>query len=94
MTLSITHDADHKQFVTIVEGKTATLKYSLSADGKILDYYSTFVPPELRGRNIAQDIVKFALDYAKDNNYKVIPSCPFIKAYIDRNPEYEGIMSA
>ncbi|HUX80325.1 MAG TPA: GNAT family N-acetyltransferase [Alphaproteobacteria bacterium] len=90
MTLIIEHDEKNKQFVAIVEGKAATLKYSISPDGKTLDYYSTFVPPELRGRHIGQDIVKFALDFAKENGYQVIPSCPFVKTYIDRHSEYQG----
>lgn len=92
MTLTITHDPDHHQFVAVVEDKTAMLKYSVSANGKTLDYYSTFVPPELRGRHVGEDMVKVALDYAKDNNYRIIPTCSFVKTYIDRHSEYKGIL--
>jgi uncharacterized protein len=91
MTLTVEHDEKNKQFVAIAEGKACTLEYSVLPDGKTLDYYSTFVPPELRGRHIGQNIVKFALDFAKENDYKIIPSCPFVKLYIDRHPEYRNI---
>jgi uncharacterized protein len=92
MTLAIEHDEKNKQFVASVEGKTAHLKYSVLPDGKTLDYYSTFVPPELRGRHIGQDIVKFALDFAKENDYTIIPSCPFVKAFIDAHSEYNQLV--
>ncbi len=91
MTLDIKHDTERTQFVTLVEGKTAMLQYHVLPDGKTLNYYHTFVPPELRGRHIGQDLVKFALDYAKTNHFKVVPKCPFVKAYIDTHPEYKEL---
>lgn len=84
MNIEIIHDKVNHQFTAIVDDKVAVLKYSISPDGKALDYYSTFVPPELRGRNIGQAIVKFALDYAEENGYHVIPSCPFVERFINR----------
>lgn len=92
MTLLITHNQADKQFTSEVEGKISVLRYSLSDDGKTLDYFSTFVPPELRGRNIGEDMVLFALEYAKLNDLKVIPSCPFVKKIIDRHPEYNAVL--
>lgn len=93
MKLTITHNKDANQFVTIVDGKISRLDYSVSSDGKTLNFYSTFVPPELRGRNLGQEIVKFALDFAKENDCKIIPSCPFVKRFIDNHPEYENIVT-
>ncbi len=91
MTLSIKHDKENQQFTATVEGKTAVLKYS-SPDENTLDYYHTFVPPDLRGRHIGQDLVKFALDFALENNYTIIPSCPFVEQFIKRHPEYKKII--
>jgi predicted GNAT family acetyltransferase len=84
MSIEIIHDKVNHQFTAVVNDKVAVLKYSISPDRKTLDYYSTFVPPELRGRNIGQEIVKFALDYAEENGYQVIPSCPFVERFINR----------
>lgn len=92
MNLYIEHDAATHQFVAIVEGKSATLSYRLLPGEKVMDYYSTFTPPELRGRHIAQDIVQFALDYALENGYTIIPSCSFVKSYLDRHPEYQQVV--
>lgn len=94
MTLAIAHDKDRRQFIAIVEGNTATLKYSLFPDEKTLDYYSTHVPSELRGRQIGQELVKFALDFAADNGYQVIPTCSFVEQFIKRHPEYKKLVAS
>lgn len=83
----IIHDKDHNQFIATVEGMPCTLHYTVSPDGKTLDLRATFVPPPLRGRHIGEEIVKFALDYAKNNHLEVIPTCPFVAHYINRHSE-------
>ncbi len=92
MELTITHDKENQQFIALLEGKVATLKYSSLVDGKTLDYYRTFVPPELRERHIGGALVKFALEFALQNNYKVIPSCPFIRRYVNQHSVYKKIL--
>jgi len=94
MTLEIHHDKDHTQFVAMVDGKKAMLQYIPLPDGKTLNYYHTFVPPELRERHIGKDLVKYALDYARENHFKVIPQCPFVRAYIENHPEYNDIIKS
>lgn len=92
MNIVVTHDKENHQFIAKLEGEVSHLKYEILPDGKILDYMSTYVPPELRGRQIAGQIVKFALDYAKENKLRVIPSCSFVQAYIQGHPEYHDIV--
>ncbi|MDO5104109.1 MAG: GNAT family N-acetyltransferase [Lautropia sp.] len=53
-------------------------------------YLHTIVPKELGGRGIASTLVKYILDYAAEQGLKVRPDCPFVKAYIDRHPEYQA----
>lgn len=92
MDLTIQHDVNAKIFFVEIDGKISRLNYKILDDNKTLDYYSTFVPPELRGQKIADKITLFALDYAKENHYKVIPSCPFVKSLIERHPEYKELV--
>ena len=92
MSIVVKHDKTKHQFTSEVEGKIAKLDYLVMPDGKILDYVSTYVPPELRGRQIAGQIVKAALEYAKENKLRVIPSCSFVQAYIEGHPEYQEVV--
>ena len=91
MELTIQHDLNNKRFYVEIDGHLALMDYSVSADNKTLDYKHTFVPEELRGQQIAEKIVLYALNYAKNNHYQVIPSCPYVKLMIERHPEYKEI---
>lgn len=92
MDLNILHDPKEQKFYSIIDGKESFLLYDVSSDKKKLNYKSTFVPDELRGKHIAEKIVKFALDYARNNHLKIIPSCPFVARIIDRHPEYKSLV--
>jgi predicted GNAT family acetyltransferase len=84
MKLVIRHDPDGGRFVAAIDGEEATLVYRHAGD-KTLDFTQTYVPDALRHRNIGEAIVKHALAYAKENGYKVIPTCPFVKWVLDRS---------
>jgi predicted GNAT family acetyltransferase len=92
MNIHIEHDEEINQFFSKIDGKISYLKYTLLPDKKTLNLRMTYVPPELRGQQIAGKIVKFALEYAKENNYKIIPSCSYVEAYIKGHPEYKNIV--
>lgn len=91
--MKIEHDEKRRRFVARLDGSEAVLDYDRVAD-RTLDYKHTFVPPEHRGRGIAGLLVRHALDYARDNDLKVIPSCPFVAAVIGDHPEYEALIAS
>lgn len=86
------HPALHK-FSAMVEGEEAYLLYHPAGDG-ILNYASTFTPDRLRGRGIASAVVRHALDHARSHGCRVIPSCWFVRGYIERHPEYTGLVAS
>lgn len=90
--MNITHDERIGRFVADIHGDEAVLDYTRISD-HILDYRHTFVPPEHRGHGIAGRLVRHALDYARDNDLSVIPSCPFVADLIRRNPEYRTLVA-
>jgi predicted GNAT family acetyltransferase len=50
------------------------------------------VPVALRERGIASALTDYALRYARDENLRVIPSCPFVAAFVRRHPEHEPVL--
>lgn len=92
MKIKIKHDEAHHRFISKIDGRIAKLDYKVVSAGKILDYYHTFVPIELRGHNLGQEIALFALNYAKENHLQIIPHCPFVKRIIQMYPEYEELV--
>jgi uncharacterized protein len=89
--LQITHDKDGHRFYATLEGKEAELTYTLPEDG-VMDFNHTFVPKNVRGNGFADQLIEHGLDYAKDHNFKAIASCPAVKTYIKRHPEYENLI--
>lgn len=51
----------------------------------ILNAYHTGVRKEMEGQGIAAQLVNKLIEYARANNYKVIPSCPYIEMKFKRN---------
>ena len=78
MKLDIRHDPDGGRFFASIGGEEAYLDYRPAGAGT-LDFTHTYVPDALRHQNIGEAVVKHALDYAKENGYEVIPTCPFVK---------------
>jgi predicted GNAT family acetyltransferase len=57
-----------------------------------IDLVHSEVAEELAGQGIGSSLVITALQHARDNGFKVIPSCPFVAAYLERHTsEWEDI---
>lgn len=91
MDIEIKHDLELNRFVTVVDGYESVVEYSLKEN--ILDLFRTFTPTELRGKGIAGKLVKFALEHAKSNNLKIIPTCSYVKAYLNKNDDYKELLA-
>jgi predicted GNAT family acetyltransferase len=87
MKLDVAINEEENKFFAMVEGKECVLRYRILKNG-VLDYYHTFVPPVLRNRGYAGELVDFALAYARDHGFKVVASCPYVAAYIDQHPKW------
>jgi len=90
MDIEVKVDLSQNKFFTIVEGYEAYIEFLL--EGNILDLQHTFTPRELRGKGIAGKVAEFAFEYAKKNNLKVIPTCPFIPAFLEKNEKYKELL--
>lgn len=83
----IVQNVDEQRFEIQFGDKLAMVEYNQNE--KTIIYSHTEVPVEYEGQGIGAKLAKHVLDYAKEHNLKVIPTCPFIKAYILRHPEYK-----
>ena len=73
-----------------VENRTAFIEYKLSHQTLFLIH--TEVPASLEGKGIGSAIVQKALQYARANNYKIVPLCVFVQAYLKRHSEWNDIV--
>ena len=91
-TPEIIDNPDANRFEIHADGATAFLTYRMNGDA--MEYLHSETPAELRGRGYAGELVKFALDGDRIAGRKVIPTCPFVKSYIEKHPEYAPFVLA
>lgn len=84
--LEIIHNPAESRFETWIEGKLSKLDYMENGDTIVMMHVGVF--PEHRGQGVAGKLTKAALEYAREKSLRVIPTCPYIAAYIRRNPQY------
>lgn len=76
-----------QRFELSVDGSVAFLAYQEHEQG-VLTFTHTFVPPTLRGQNLAAILTQFALEDARHHGKRVIPQCAYTAAYLERHKEY------
>ena len=91
MELEVKHDTTNKRFFLLTEGYAIQLDYSLDED--VITFYHTYTPPPIRSRGFAKKVVRYALDYARENNLKVIPTCSFVHSFISNNEQYRDLLA-
>ena len=90
----VTHvPAGHKgAFVIEPDGRRlATMTYSLAGDIMIID--STEVDASLRGTGAGGRMVAAAVAWARAEQRRIMPLCPFAKSVFDKTPEYRDILA-
>lgn len=78
---------EEKRFVINIDGKEVYVEFDMRTNKMDLDH--TYTHPDLRGKGLAAQVVRAALEYAKENNLKVIPTCSYVRSFISKNEEYK-----
>lgn len=88
----------------VVKNNPAANRYECTVDGflsvaeyeiveGVMTLTHTLVPQELRGRGIAEKLVRAALNDARADRRKIVPECSYVAKFIDRNPEFRGLVA-
>jgi hypothetical protein len=91
MSNNVHDNSERHRFELDADGHVAFSNYK-RADG-VLTILHTEVPKELEGRGIGSALVRGLLEIARAQGLKVQTVCPFVKAYLDRHPEYADLLS-
>jgi uncharacterized protein len=84
-------DARHRYHAEI-DGHEARILFEPAGD-RTLDFQHTQVAPELRGRGVADALVSRALDDVRARGERIIATCPFVKSFLGRHPEYQDLLA-
>lgn len=90
-------ETDPKQIE--IDNRNALSRYEIRVGGELAglaDYRveagrivfpHTEIKPEFGGRGLATRLIEFAVTDARGKNLEIIPICPFVKAWVEENPE-------
>lgn len=88
----ILHNVAAHRYEVTVEGHLSVCEYQ--PEGGRLIFTHTLVPPELRGRGIAEKLVRAALADVRAAGRKVTPACSYVAKFIERNKEYQDLVAS
>ncbi len=91
MTLVFVDAEVAQRYEARVEGDLAGF-IAYKARGDRIALVHTEVLPTHRGRGIAEQLVQHALHDARRRRLRVIASCPYVRAYVERHPETHDIV--
>lgn len=87
----VRHNAAASRYEIEIDGRLAVAEYEL--DGARQVFTHTLVPPELRGRGLAEMLVRTALTDARTAGRRVVPACSYVATFIQRNPEFAPLLA-
>ena len=91
-TSDVTNNRPRHRFELTIDGKRNLVAYQ-AIDDQTLALTHTEVDPSLEGRGVGSHLVQGVLEYAEQNNLKIVPLCPFVAAYLKRHPEWQRVVS-
>jgi len=93
-TLDIQHSIKGNKGKFFIEKdgvQLAEMVYTMTDPHKMIIEH-TEVDDQLRGQNVGNQLVKAGVDFARTNNIKIIPLCPFANSVFKRKTEYADVL--
>lgn len=90
MEYNVVNNKERSRFEVALDGDYAFVGYRWRKGDLVIMH--TEVPKEYEGKGIAATMVKYVLDYAREEGLKILVYCPYTAAYIQRHPEYNDLV--
>lgn len=92
--MEIQHETTETKGAFFIEkdgDRIAEMTYSKAGETKIIIDH-TEVRGEGRGKGYGKQLVKEGVEFARKNDLKIMPLCPFAKAIIQKTPEFQDVL--
>ncbi len=90
--MPVEHDVAARRFTVSLPSGTAALSYASAGPG-VLELYSTYVPPADRGNGIAARLVEAAVQFARSEGLRIVPTCWYVAEWLGRHPEHADLVA-
>jgi predicted GNAT family acetyltransferase len=88
---TVRNNKAQNRFELDIEGAVAFANYRLAPSTVIITHTET--PRALRGRGIASELVKGALELIRNDGLKVVAGCGFVMDYLQKHPEFSDLVA-
>ncbi|RQO32243.1 GNAT family N-acetyltransferase [Taibaiella sp. KBW10] len=79
-------------FQAMIDGaKAGTMTYSWAGTDKIIIDH-TEVDPAYKGKGVGNELLNAAVDFARAQQIKIMPLCPFAKSVFDKTPSIHDVL--
>jgi predicted GNAT family acetyltransferase len=90
--VAIADNPAESRFEISVDGELAGLAaYRDGQAGRAFTH--TEVAAEYEGMGLASQLIRYALDEARNAGRKVLPFCPFVRSFIERHRDYLDLVA-
>jgi uncharacterized protein len=90
-SIAVENNEAAQRFEANIEGQLALLTYRRFPSRICFDH--TEVPKPLRGNGLGAKLARAALDFAKANQLRAVPVCPYVSSYLAKHPEYQDLLA-
>ena len=89
--MDVTNNRAESRFELATDAGPAIAAYQ--RDGDVVTFTHTAVPPEAEGHGVGSRLIAGALAQVRDEGLKIVPACPFVKAYVERHREARDLLA-
>ena len=93
LTISLREGAGAGRYVATLDGFDGEAEMTFQQPTEaimIVDH--TRVPDAIGGRGIAKELVRHAVEDARQKGIKIIPACSFVRAQATKHPEWRDVI--
>ena len=92
MDIKHIHKATLGAFVVEIDGhREAEMVYKMNT-AETMTIVHTQVSDTLKGKSVGMQLVRAGVDYARQNNLKVIPECPFVRSVFEKVEAFRDVL--
>lgn len=93
MSDTVVHDPDHSRYVLERDGRQIGESVYDLGDG-VIRVLHTEIDASLQEHGLGTELAEGMLADIRDNSdRRLVPICPFIRGFLSRRPEFQGLMT-
>ncbi len=90
-TIEREEDASGGRYVIRDAAGESEMTYSLAGGTMVVGH--TYVPPRLRGKGLAEALVKRGIEDARAEGRRIMPLCSYVRTEFRRHPEWSDLLA-